>query len=106
MKSRESGSRRFQKRKTHFRGGKMCLSGKTNLFKVQIAPNPKTGKMGVWVKDQLRDGATPENSEYHEVKSLSGLVLMLQKLVNANIKDKNGDAEVLKVFKNLKKTSK
>ena len=83
----------------------MCLSGKTNLFKVQVAPHPKTGKLSVFVKDQLNDNIG-DNAEYHEIKSLSGLILMLQKLTNANIKAGKGDAEVLKIFKGLRKTSK
>ncbi len=84
----------------------MCLKGKKTLFKVQIAPNPKTGKLGVFVKDEARDGMTPENGEYHEVKSLGGLLAMFQKLTNANLKEGKGDKEANDFFKKLRKTSK
>lgn len=86
----------------------MCLKGKVNLFKIQVAPDPKskTSKLAVFVKDELNDGQNGgDNSEYHKVSSLGGLILKLQTLANANIKAGKGDKAVWEVLKKLPKTS-
>ncbi len=82
----------------------MCLTGKTNFNKIQVAPDPKskTGKLAVFVKDELRDGQNGgDNSEYRKVSSYAGLAKAIRDMAVANLKAGKGDKAVLEVLAKL-----
>ncbi len=84
----------------------MCLAGKLTLNKIQVAPDSKTGKLKVFIKDELRDGQNGgDNSEYTKVASWAGLASTLRKMAAKNLKEGKGDKAMLETLLKLPLTS-